>query len=44
MIIDNLKILEWIKILIEFYGVFGFEDEVRRYMKSEMELYVDKFI
>ncbi|MCG1449245.1 M42 family metallopeptidase [Staphylococcus epidermidis] len=44
MTIDNSKTLERIKILTELHGAPGFEDEVRSYMKSEMEPYVDKFI
>ena len=37
MTIDNSKTLERIKILTELHGAPGFEDEVRSYMKSEME-------
>ena len=44
MTIDNSKTLERIKILTELHGAPGFEDEVRSYMKSEMEPFVDKFI
>ena len=36
MMIDNTKTLERIKQLTELHGAPGFEDEVRDYMKQEM--------
>lgn len=44
MMIDNTKTLERIKQLTELHGAPGFEDEVRDYMKQEMNPYVDEFV
>ena len=44
MSIENTKTLERIKNLTELHGSPGFEDEVREYMYSEMQPFVDKFI
>ncbi|MCI2775051.1 M42 family metallopeptidase [Staphylococcus petrasii] len=44
MVMQNDKTLKRIQTLTELHGAPGFEDDVRAYMKQEMEPYVDEFI
>ncbi|MGO2078206.1 MAG: peptidase M28, partial [Staphylococcus equorum] len=44
MNIDNNKTLARMKTLTELHGAPGFEDDVKAYLKTELEPFVDDFV